>query len=126
VSPSARSQLGEPAEEKGRHEVAQPADAVLRSPDDACGSTRLDCTACGLHECPGSTSDPGGVITGWRFAATSFGVFAVPLLLALGGAVWFRGDQDQQLAGGFAGLCLGMTIAALASRLLHRESEVRE
>ena len=63
--------------------------------------------------------DPATVLSGWRFAAASCNAFAMPLAFALAGSMWFRGNQESQLAGAVVGLCLGMTIAAFAARLLH-------
>ncbi len=123
---SSRRQM-EPIADQPEQRGASALGALELGGEDACASTRPDCSACGLHDCPSldhQATDSEHVYTGWRFAGISLGVFATPLLLALVGAAWFRGDHDQQLAGGFAGLCLGMILTALTSRLLHRESEV--
>jgi hypothetical protein len=62
-------------------------------------------------------------MVGWRFALTSLGVFVVPLALAVAGACWFGDDPAHQLAAGVGGLCLGMTLAGVTAKLVHRKSE---
>lgn len=62
-------------------------------------------------------------MAGWRFALTSLGVFVVPLALAVAGACWFSDTPARQLAAGVGGLFLGMTLAGMTARLMHRRSE---
>lgn len=53
----------------------------------------------------------------------ALGLFVLPVLLAVAGALLARGDAAAQLAGGLAGLALGMAVAWLGHRLLTRKKE---
>jgi len=73
-----------------------------------------------------------GPFWGARFALASLGLFLVPILLALTGAIWVgttwtgdkRGgiDPDSQFLGALGGLLLGMLGAVGVARLLRARS----
>jgi hypothetical protein len=90
----------------------------------ASGPAAADCSACGVAGCSASSTSARQPLTGWRFGLVCGGAFGLPLGLAAAAAALLRSDPQQQLSAGFSGLLLGMTLAAIAARLLRRESEV--
>jgi Na+/melibiose symporter-like transporter len=67
-----------------------------------------------------------GVLSGWRFAASSAVAFLVPLGLAITGAVLGGKDRNWQALGATVGLVAGGIFAAILLRLLRRKSPPQE
>lgn len=57
------------------------------------------------HEMPSETPDGP---SGWRLVAIAVGLFLVPIVLAIVGALFGGESQDAQLVGALAGLAIGM------------------
>ncbi len=58
------------------------------------------------------------LLEGWPLAGAAAGVFLMPLLMAMAGAVIVGDSAVGQLAGGAAGLALGMLLARSITRLV--------
>ena len=74
---------------------------------------------------PGAASD--GPLRGVRFALASLGLFLVPILLAIAGAIWGggdwgRGDPNGQFLGATSGLLVGMVGSMVVARVLRARS----
>lgn len=80
------------------------------------------CTGCGGAET--RPAEAGG-LTGWRLTAVAAGVFLVPLLLAVAGAIVlprFWPGPAAQIVGGAGGLLVGVVLAVVAGRLCRSAS----
>ncbi|MBN2474432.1 MAG: hypothetical protein JXB62_07475 [Pirellulales bacterium] len=80
----------------------------------------LDCPGCPGGGC--AVHDEAAAVppSGWRLGLVFTGLFLVPVVLAIAGAVAMRDSAAGQLVGGLAGLGLGLVGAMGASRALHR------
>ncbi len=86
------------------------------------------CDACrDLAGCPGCTARnsvaPVVPCSGLAVVGGAFGLFVLPVLLAVGGALLARGSAVAQLAGGLSGLVMGMALAWLGHRALTRKTK---
>lgn len=74
------------------------------------------CTACG-------SVAPEVPYSGLAVVGGALGLFVLPVLLAVGGALLTRGSAAWQLAGGLGGLVAGMALAWLGHRVLNRKTK---
>lgn len=89
--------------------------------NDADKTCSTDCESCHAD----AAEQPAvGSLTGWRFGATSVGVFLLPLAAAMTGAVIV--PTNLQLVGCLAGLAVGATAAVVTVRILGRRAEEHE
>ncbi len=111
-----------------------------RKADIGEGSPHLDCAQAGGSACPqasNSTASDGttgsdGSLRGSRFALASLGLFLVPVLLALAGAilsmsnwgrsVWNASDPSGQLLGATSGMLIGTLGTIVGARVLQAHS----
>lgn len=90
------------------------------------GNHCSSCNACSASDhAPGDGAAP--PLTGWRFTFTSAGVFLLPVLLAIVGAI-YGGAEDNlsgQAIGGGLGLLLGMLLTSAVSLIADRSTSLR-
>ena len=77
------------------------------------------CSGCSRVELPpGAENAP--LLTGWRLAGASAGIFLFPILTAAVGAGLAGAGGAAQLVGGVLGLTAGIAAAAMTARRLRR------
>ena len=69
---------------------------------------------------PGPDLDETGPLRGWQFAIASFGIFPLPVLLAICGAILGTGSLGGQLVWAMVGLGIGMGGTAVVARTMWR------
>jgi len=89
---------------------------ATHDPDRPCGS---GCTRCGLHAAPPDVP----VLRGWRLTVSALGVFLLPLVLAVAGAVVVGGEGGRQFLGALAGLAVGLAGGVLIGRCVSRSAK---
>lgn len=88
------------------------------------GLRRDSCAHCLLEHCPLDCTEEEGRLRGRRLGMAAVGMFLVPVLLAIAGAMSFRGSYPAQLLGGLGGLAVGILAArTIARRLAHGSKE---
>ncbi|HPC83082.1 MAG TPA: hypothetical protein PLR87_06875 [Thermoanaerobaculaceae bacterium] len=92
--------------------------AAAPVPGETCRDPK-GCGGCTLCE----AGEPELPYSGPAVVGGALWLFVMPLLLAAGGALLFRGHPAAQLGGGAAGLALGMGLARLGHRWLNRVKE---
>jgi hypothetical protein len=80
----------------------------------------LACSGCAIGDCPAGQDRDDSPLSGWRLAVASMLLLLGPCILAIAGAVWFRGSEWAQLCGALAGLGIGMGAAMVAAKRLWR------
>jgi len=80
-----------------------------------------------MTDCRGKVgpSSAGG-LTGWAFVWSSVGVFVVPLVFGVIGAVMASGTDTRRFLFGSAGLLLGMTVSAMSYKIFSHISTKKE
>ena len=97
--------------------------AVAEPPPPGCSSCSMPGCSQQLAEVECSSPEPENPrpMTGWSFAAASVGMFLLPGLAAIAGAILGRGTLGGQLAGGVIGLALAMGGCVLFAKLFWKE-----
>lgn len=90
------------------------------------GIEKAEQTGCG-GKCMQSPTDPNhhqsGGLQGWGLVLPAGGVFLVPLVLAVIGAVIAGSSRIAQIIGALSGLLIGTAGAAIIARLLRHTDE---
>jgi hypothetical protein len=84
------------------------------------GAKCAACENCPSDGCPAEHQDDVAALRGWRLGLTSFALFLLPVMLAIGGAACAGERGAAQLLGGLTGLALGICGAIATARLLGR------
>ena len=86
------------------------------------------CSSCPMTECREKAGKPvDSRLAGWSFVFSSIGVFLVPLVLALTGAVLAGGSETRRFLFGAAGLLVGMLASASTYKIFsHSRSSKKE
>ena len=87
-------------------------------PTRAPGLRRDSCAHCMLEDCLLDRTQEYVRLRGRRLGIAAVGMFLVPVLLAIIGAMSFGGSHPAQLLGGLGGLALGMLAARTIARRL--------
>ncbi len=69
-----------------------------------------------MRDCPARIGRDGADVSGRGIGLVALCLFLTPIVLAIVGAVCFGGSARSQLAGGIAGLLLGMVLALAAAK----------
>lgn len=78
------------------------------------------CSGCSFRDCPAEEVPDGWLLSGWRLALASMGLFLAPGILAIAGAVYYSKSQGAQFLGAIAGLAVGMTGSVVLAKLPRR------
>jgi len=87
------------------------------------GLHRDSCAHCVLEHCPLDCTEEEVRLRGRRLGMAAVGMFLVPVLLAIAGAMSLRGSYPAQLLGGLVGLAVGMLAARMVAARLARGSK---
>lgn len=93
--------------------------ADLQQVDIREGELHLSGPACTLANHPTASDGP---LRGVPFALASLGLFIVPALLAMVGAILGASDQNGQFLGATSGLLVGMLVCVVVARVLRAEA----
>lgn len=77
----------------------------------------------GTHDHNMPTEQVPGGLEGWKLSGSAALVFLFPLLLAILGAMYFRGNVHKQFGGAVAGGIFGVLIAVLIVKLVFRKKK---
>jgi len=82
------------------------------------GSPR--CDGCAVPQCRVEAASDDRLLSGWRLAVTSMGLFLGPIVLTLVGATCFPSKAECQLAGAMIGLAAGIGSSIAVVKLMRR------
>ena len=90
----------------------------MQSDPPPCSQDRASCPHCSAGVCPISSEGDNATppLSGHSVVGSAVGLFLVPLLLALAGAVLAGSDMGAQVVGALAGLGLGLLGSILFAR----------
>lgn len=85
------------------------------------GLTRCpdECSLCPAAEGDNGSAPEAPTLQGWRLVLSAMGVFGLPIVLAVAGAVLAWGGPAGQWLGAVTGFVVGTAIAAVGARRLY-------
>ncbi len=85
-----------------------------------CGASEQDEKLGHSHDMPDQV---GGGLTGWKLAAAAVGMFLLPLLAAIAGAVLAGEGNNQKFLGAVIGLAVGVFVAVLVTKVIRKKDK---
>jgi positive regulator of sigma E activity len=85
-----------------------------------CGASERDEKVGHSHEMPDQVE---GGLTGWKLAAAAVGMFLVPLVAAIAGAVLAGEGNNRKFLGAVIGLAVGVTVAVLVTKVIRKKDK---
>lgn len=82
----------------------------------SCPDERAACPHCAGGVCPSANDAEPSTVRGPCLVGSAIGLFLLPVLLAIGGAVAAGPNETAQLVGALVGLGIGMAGSILAAR----------